>query len=96
MSTQGASLQNYNNELVKCLQDLRGKRENVHKEILNEEREKNQIQKELANLTEKLHRLNESIQSKSQARNDYDKTIKETEAAYMKVCNILIILIILS
>ena len=82
---QGGSLQNYNNDLVKCLQDLRQKRDIVHKEIISEEREKASVQKQLAELTEQLHRLNESIASKQQSRNDYDKTIQETEAAYMKV-----------
>ena len=85
MAQSGASLQNYNNELVKCLQELRSKRETVHKEIISEEREKSRVQKQLAELTEQLHRLNESIASKQQSRNDYDKTIQETEAAYMKV-----------
>merc|ERR1719410_1415677 len=36
-------------------------------------------------MTERLHRLNASISQKSQARNDYDKTIQETEGAYMKI-----------
>ena len=82
---QGGSLQNYNNDLVKCLQDLRQKREIVHKEIISEEREKARVQKQLAELTEQLQRLNMSISKKTQSRNDYDKTIQETEAAYMKV-----------
>ena len=85
MTQSGASLQTYNNELVKCLQDLKQKRDNVHKEITNEEREKSRVQKQLAEMTEQLHRLNESITQKSQTRNEYDKTIQETEAAYMKV-----------
>lgn len=85
MAQSGASLQNYNNELVKCLQDLKQKRDTVHKEMINEEREKSRVQKQLAELTEQLHRLNESIAIKQQTRNDYDKTIQETEAAYMKV-----------
>ena len=29
----GASLQNYNNELVKCLEDLREKRESLNKTV---------------------------------------------------------------
>eukprot|EP00466_Bigelowiella_natans_P003094 jgi/Bigna1/36200/e_gw1.13.191.1 len=33
MSSQGATLQNYNNELVKCLEDLREKRETLNKEL---------------------------------------------------------------
>lgn len=34
---------------------------------------------------EQLHRTNESLSQKIQARNDYDTTIQETEAAYMKI-----------
>merc|ERR1712204_97322 len=76
---------NYNSDLVKCLQDLRQKRELVNKEIVSEEREKGRVQKQLAELTEQLQRLNDSISRKSQSRNDYDKTIQETESAYMKI-----------
>ena len=36
-------------------------------------------------LTEQLHRINESLAQKVQARNEYDTTIQETEAAYMKI-----------
>ena len=85
-----ASLHSYNSDLVKCLQDLREKREIVHKEIISEEREKARVQKHLADLTEQLQRLNDSISRKTQSRNDYDKTIHETEAAYMKVLDFMI------
>lgn len=34
MASQGATLQNYNNELVKCIEDLREKREEVNRQIL--------------------------------------------------------------
>merc|ERR1719373_1284462 len=85
MTQSGPTLQNYNLELVKCLQDLKQKRENVHKDIVSEEREKAKVQKQLAELTEHLHRLNESIAHKQTSRNEYDKTIQETEAAYMKI-----------
>jgi sjoegren syndrome nuclear autoantigen 1 len=37
MASQGASLQNYNNELVKCIEDLKEKREEVNRQILQEE-----------------------------------------------------------
>lgn len=85
MAQQGASLQTYNNELVKCLEDLREKREQVNKAILKEEKDKQAIQKQLQALTERLHKSNESIAQKIAARDDYDKTIRETEAAYMKI-----------
>lgn len=45
MAQQGATLQNYNNELVKCIEDLREKREEVNRAILKEEEEKAKIQK---------------------------------------------------
>lgn len=45
MAQQGATLQNYNNELVKCIEDLREKREEVNRAMLKEEEEKAKIQK---------------------------------------------------
>ena len=85
MASQGASLQNYNNELVKCIEDLREKREEINKQILKEEEEKAKIQRDLSILTDRLSILNESLVRKTQARNEYDRTIQETEAAYMKI-----------
>lgn len=85
MASQGASLQTYNNELVKCLEDLREKRQSLNNEIMQEEQQKADIQKKLQKLTEQLHRTDDSLSHKSQARNDYDTTIQETEAAYMKI-----------
>ena len=40
---------------------------------------------DLSLLTDRLSKVNESLARKVHARNDYDKTIQETEAAYMKV-----------
>ena len=40
---------------------------------------------DLSILTDRLSKINESLARKVQARNEYDKTIQETEAAYMKV-----------
>ena len=85
MAQQGATLQNYNNELVKCIEDLREKREEINRQILKEEEEKAKIQKDLSILTERLSKINETLSRKVQARNEYDKTIQETEAAYMKI-----------
>ena len=44
MAQQGATLQNYNNELVKCIETLREKREEINRVILKEEEEKAKIQ----------------------------------------------------
>jgi Sjoegren syndrome nuclear autoantigen 1 len=82
---QGATLQTYNNELVKCLEDLREKREAINRTILKEEQQKADLQKKIQQLTEQLHRVNESLAQKIEARNEFDTTIQETEAAYMKI-----------
>ncbi|OLP93598.1 Sjoegren syndrome nuclear autoantigen 1-like [Symbiodinium microadriaticum] len=88
MASQGATLQNYNNE-TRC-----EKREELNRQILKEEEDKAKIQKELSILTDRilaalfmvsLQKINESLVRKTQARNEYDKTIQETEAAYMKI-----------
>mmetsp|Transcript_20301 Transcript_20301/g.50713 ORF Transcript_20301/g.50713 Transcript_20301/m.50713 type:complete len:116 (+) Transcript_20301:311-658(+) len=85
MASQGAALQNHNNELVKCIEDLRDKREEINKQISKEEDEKAKVQNDLTVLSKRLTTLNDSIARKVTARNDYDKTIQETEAAYLKI-----------
>ena len=66
-------------------QDLRSKREEVNRSILRDEEEKAKIQKELTTMTERLSRINEDLARKMQARVEFDQTIQETEAAYMKI-----------
>ena len=58
----------YNNELVKCLEDLSTKREAIAKEILSEEEEKNKLQNDLRIFSERLARINESLSKKIAAR----------------------------
>lgn len=52
------SLSGYNNELVKCIEDLREKREELNKLILREEEDKMKVQKELTILNERLKKVN--------------------------------------
>lgn len=40
---------------------------------------------DLTILNDRLGKLNESLANRMQARSEYDRTIQETEAAYMKV-----------
>ena len=71
--------------VVSGIEDLCNKRDELQKQILTEEEEKCKIQNDLRILTERLARINESLAKKIASRNEYDKTIAETEAAYMKV-----------
>lgn len=71
--------------MFKGIEDLCAKRDELHKQILEEEEEKRKIQNDIRILTEKLSKINESLSKKVSSRNEFDKTIAETEAAYMKV-----------
>ncbi|KAM6985950.1 microtubule nucleation factor SSNA1 [Aplochiton taeniatus] len=85
MTQQGAALQTYNNELVKCIEELCSKRDELNRQITLEEEEKTRLQHDIRVLSEKLCRVNESLARRLAARADFDKTIAETEAAYMKI-----------
>jgi len=68
------------------LEDLRARKEDVTRQIQKEEEVKAKIQNDLRVLTERLARVNESLARKIASRNEYDRTIQETEMAYKKVC----------
>ncbi|KAJ0015539.1 hypothetical protein NQD34_009159 [Periophthalmus magnuspinnatus] len=85
MTQQAAALQTYNNELVKCIEDLCSKREELNRQIKQEEEEKERLQHDIRVLSEKLSRVNESLAQRLTARATFDRTIAETEAAYTKI-----------
>ena len=70
---------------VTGIEDLCAKRDELHRQTLVEEEEKTRIQNDIRILTERLAKVNESLAKKMAQRNEFDKTIAETEAAYMKV-----------
>ncbi|GBG61176.1 hypothetical protein CBR_g19252 [Chara braunii] len=74
-----------NAEPLPRIEDLREKREEVNRLLAKEEEEKAKIQTDIAVLTKRLAQINDSLARKVAARNEYDKTIQETEAAYSKV-----------
>merc|ERR1712062_204812 len=85
MAENGAALQTYNNELVKCIEDLTSKRDDIQRQILQEEQEKEKIQNDVRLLSERLAKIQESLAKKIQLRNDFDRTLSETEGAYTKI-----------
>ncbi|XP_031711506.1 microtubule nucleation factor SSNA1 [Anarrhichthys ocellatus] len=85
MTQQAAALQTYNNELVKCIEELCSKREELNSQIKQEEEEKVRLQHDIRVLSEKLCRVNESLAQRLAARSTFDRTIAETEAAYTKI-----------
>ncbi len=85
MTEQGAALQTYNNELVKCLEELCERRAVLQKEIEREEEEKKTLENKVRFLQEKLDTVNSSLKVKQDTREKYNKTIKESEQAYLKI-----------
>nr|KAG5700479.1 hypothetical protein BaRGS_013966 [Batillaria attramentaria] len=72
-------------QLLWGIEELCGKRDELHRSILQEEEEKQKLQNDIRVLTERLAKVNESLAKKMASRNEFDKTIAETEAAYMKI-----------
>ena len=57
----------------------------MNRAISREEEERGKVQADLKILTDRLARVSDQLERKKQARAEYDKTIKETEDAYMKI-----------
>eukprot|EP01084_Bolivina_argentea_P210939 358900_1 len=85
MAEVGAGLQSTNADLVKCIEQVREKRDEVARQIQREEEEKARIMNELRILNERLSRLDEGLALKYAARSEYDKAITETENAFSKI-----------
>ena len=68
------------------IEELCVRRDDLQKQIVDEEEEKKKLENDLHALTDRLSRVNESLCRKLTARYEFDKTIIETEAAYTKVC----------
>lgn len=61
------------------------RRTELQAQIESQEEEKNTLQREIEKLSYKLTRLNDSLSKRIAVRNEYDRTIADTETAYIKV-----------
>ena len=71
--------------LLLGIEDLCTKRDELQRQILIEEEDKHKLENEIRTTSEKLARINENLAKKITARTEFDRTISETEAAYMKI-----------
>ncbi|KAF2896983.1 hypothetical protein ILUMI_09190 [Ignelater luminosus] len=85
MSEHGAALQTYNQELVKCLEQLKVKRNELQDIINQEENEKTILERNLKVLQEKLTKVNTTLQQHHRLRDSYNQTIKDTENGFKKI-----------
>ena len=85
MEQQGAALQKSNEELVKCLEDLCQRRQGLQEDIDQEAIQLKQVEQEVARQTAKMNALQSSLNKKIETKGEYDRTIREGEANYMKI-----------
>ena len=78
-------LNNTNTELVKMMDTIIGQKNEIQALIDQEEEEKRQIEEQMRALSERLETLNASLGKKYHTRNEYDKTINETQSAFNKI-----------
>ncbi|OAF70054.1 deflagellation-inducible protein [Intoshia linei] len=82
--SQQTSLHSYNNEFTQCIEELCHKRDDLKREILDDETEKQKLENDIAVLSQKIAKVNENLCSKINICNEFDRIISENEAAYMK------------
>nr|CAH7728159.1 unnamed protein product [Callosobruchus chinensis] len=85
MSEYGAALQAYNQEIVKCLEELKKKRDEVVDVIYKQEAEKSVLEKNISILQDKLEGLHKRLNKDRAIYEQYESTIKETEEGFKKV-----------
>lgn len=64
---------------------MKSRRTELQSQIESQEEEKTRLQQEIEKMSYKLTRVNDSLAKKITVRNEYDRTIAETETAYVKV-----------
>jgi sjoegren syndrome nuclear autoantigen 1 len=67
------------------IETIKTQRSEIQQEISHEEEEKRQIEHQMAMLNERLSEIHQSLQKKYTTRNEYDRTIQETEGAFVKI-----------
>ena len=83
--SQGDVLQNYNQQLVKCIKEMRTKKDNITTEITTLEEQKQELATQISTLNEQLSDVGESLVENKKSKEKFERMITETEAAYMKI-----------
>ncbi|KAK3585077.1 hypothetical protein CHS0354_004264 [Potamilus streckersoni] len=75
-------VQKYSTELLKCIDEMKLKRDQLHLQILKETGEQEKIKNDVRHLTTRLSRVNESLSGKLEARGKLDLAIQEADNAF--------------
>ena len=78
-------LNNTNTELVKTMDTIIKQKNEIQSVIDREEEEKKKLEDQMRSLSERLDILNGGLGKKYQTRDEYDRTINETQSAFNKI-----------
>ena len=84
MSASG-TLNNTNTDLCKMMENISKQRDEIQDLINQEEDEKRAIEEQMRALSDRLDVINGSLAKKYTTRNEYQKTIDETQSAFNKI-----------
>lgn len=80
-----AILQTYSLELMKTIDEMRYKRDVLHREIKKDMAEKSKLEEDLKKLTDQLMKINETICDKTVKRSRFEQCIEETAEAFQNL-----------
>ena len=63
----------------------RGKRDDIIRQIKQEEEEKRKLEEQIDALTERHSKLNDSLSRRRSKKKEYDRTLGQSEEAYKKI-----------
>ena len=78
-------LNNTNTELVKTMDTIIKQKNEIQVIIEKEEEEKRKLEEQMRSLSERLDVINNGLGKKYQTRDEYDRTINETQSAFNKI-----------
>lgn len=93
MFEAAARLQAHNQEMVKCLSQLRTQRQKLADRVASQQQERLALQTEIGNLQRQLDSLDESLEQNRRKLHEQEAKLADTEAGYSKVVDTMHILL---
>lgn len=85
MSEHGATLQTFNQELVKSLEELKQRRKELSHIIYHQQTQKETLEQQIKSLQDDLTIVNSKLNESNKLKSSYDQVINETEEGYKKI-----------
>jgi len=85
MSSHGAALQSYNNDMVKAIEQLVTKRDALDRDIQSDRQKKSDLEKQLNGLKSQLKDLKSRIETKENEKQSMEATLVNAEKAYTQI-----------